>query len=481
MSPLGVLRVRPRRAQHLAGVNWQALDAEHFESDPYCIMRLGSSEGRSSTVRGSTNPVWPQQEPSLYFAVYHREQGLEVEALGEDQGGIFGGKRNWTAHLGSLPCTPVGTLLADWPDANRHGQRGHDSVPAAPGPPGSGNAFPNSSRGVSGPAGRAAKLCRVQLDTKNVSKDMLHTNDPVNRGISSELELEIEWFDLCPAPPSPARRMGHPASPSDPIALLMVDIYKGVGFPTEAVSEKKGLRWRSHCEAGGEAAITRRGDLCDVEELEFPDLPIHSRLFTVIDKLVDRGFSMVDVAHIVGAESPELITLYLQQKQEYLQKYQEREQAHQQVDHRVNLQWYEVLPHFVRRPEAATLRLELVDGEDRVVGDIGPLPLGPLLDEASRVTRVTSTSCAVLAKRAAYTLNASAPQAAATGGLGAWFTPARSSAKPADFQRYQTVELQFRARLCFLAPGKAAMSPAAAAAAEAANSAYATGVLPIPA
>merc|ERR1712178_222390 len=76
-------------------------------------------------------------------------------------------------------------------------------------------------------AGGSHRLGRVRLDTSNVSREMLHVNDPINTGIPSELEVEVEWFNL-------AERQNLPAAVEHPMALLCVDIHKGSGFPEEA-------------------------------------------------------------------------------------------------------------------------------------------------------------------------------------------------------------------------------------------------------
>ncbi|CAE8620821.1 unnamed protein product [Polarella glacialis] len=51
-EPIGVLRVQVLRASHLAGANWLMGSVQSFTSDPYCILQLGSSTVRTSTVRG---------------------------------------------------------------------------------------------------------------------------------------------------------------------------------------------------------------------------------------------------------------------------------------------------------------------------------------------------------------------------------------------------------------------------------------------
>lgn len=49
----------------------------HFTSNPYCVTRLAGTSVRSSTVRNSTNPDWPDTDVA-YFIVHNKEQELQV-------------------------------------------------------------------------------------------------------------------------------------------------------------------------------------------------------------------------------------------------------------------------------------------------------------------------------------------------------------------------------------------------------------------
>lgn len=108
----------------------------------------------------------------------------------------------------------------------------------------------------------------------------------------------------------------------------------------------------------------------------------------------------------------------------------------------MNLQWYEVLSHFLQVPEDASITLELLDGEDCVVGQIGPLAArsllraGHSLEEQRRMHRLV------------------APVAESGGGFAAWLRPARQTTRAAmQAERFATVELRLTATLRYLAPG----------------------------
>mmetsp|Transcript_11238 Transcript_11238/g.19737 ORF Transcript_11238/g.19737 Transcript_11238/m.19737 type:complete len:707 (+) Transcript_11238:17-2137(+) len=411
-APLGVLRVRMARARNLAGVNWSALSVDRYTSDPYCLISVGANSKRTSTVAGTTSPEWPSNEPSHYFVVYHKDQSLEIDVLGDDSGRFL--TRNFVTFLGNLrpevsgPIS-VGSIVSSWPE------KGGGEFQAASG----------------------VKHKRVQVDTTQVSKDMLHVNDPILHGTPSELDIEAEWFDLVQSPVLPVGT-GHP------VALLMVELNKGLGFPTECLAnpskgENKGIRWRSRVQGDGNSpAESRRGRLVNDNMIEFPDLPIHTRLHSVIDKLVQRKYSPQEIAQICGLESAEVVQLYCKLKAEYLQKHEDLIRSQQHADHRVSLEWYETLTHFVYHPDHADVKLDLLDGEDNVIGHIGPLSFRQLCPSAS----VTKDR---------YTLRPPQPSKAA--GLTAFFTSSQN-VSAALAERYATVEMIISARVRYLRPGR---------------------------
>eukprot|EP00435_Cladocopium_sp_Y103_P061288 s679_g22.t8 len=100
--PMGVLRAKVLRARNLAGVNCHAFEEGSFTSHPYCILSLGDSSARTSTVRDTTFPDWPVDESGGYFLVHHREQRLQVEVQAEASGSLF--SHNFTGFLGSVSC-----------------------------------------------------------------------------------------------------------------------------------------------------------------------------------------------------------------------------------------------------------------------------------------------------------------------------------------------------------------------------------------
>jgi len=423
LQPLGVLRVRAVRARNLAGVNVQVLDADRFTSDPYCMLRLGSEQSRSSTIIGTTDPEWPETEPSAFFTVYHRDQCLEADVLGEDQGGMFG-SANLVSLLGQLPPgISVWQIMTQWPHVA---------------------------------SGDGRRCQRITLDTKRVKRDVLHVNDPVNLGISSELDMEAQWYDIVDSPvPQP---LPNGPSRGAPAATFQVEIFKGFGFPVEQVERGgRGIRWRVNVcgpsemdDLGGSGKSTsstsRKGTVCDVQELQFPDLPIHPRLFQVIDKLLQKpGFSSADVARICGIDGGDTVDLYVHMRDEHHQLHQELQKARQQGQHRVNVQWYEALHCFVRHPEDGnvTFSLELLNGEDRVIGVVGPFVVKKFVDEQADVKEL-----------ATHRLDLKVLTEGGNDGgglLGGWFRS--SSRQVPDLHRWEAVEVQVSARLRYLKAG----------------------------
>ena len=122
------------------GANWKMGAVRHFTSNPYCLLRLGGTSFRSSTVKNSTNPDWPLSD-AAYFIVHNREQELQVDVMDNDEGFL---QRNFVGLLGRLRLT-VSQLLSG-----------------------------------------AETVKRYKLDTSEVKSGLLHVDDPVNTGIPSE-------------------------------------------------------------------------------------------------------------------------------------------------------------------------------------------------------------------------------------------------------------------------------------------------------
>eukprot|EP00747_Dinoflagellata_sp_TGD_P169472 gnl/TRDRNA2_/TRDRNA2_198503_c0_seq1.p1 gnl/TRDRNA2_/TRDRNA2_198503_c0~~gnl/TRDRNA2_/TRDRNA2_198503_c0_seq1.p1 ORF type:complete len:702 (+),score=102.47 gnl/TRDRNA2_/TRDRNA2_198503_c0_seq1:140-2245(+) len=397
--PLGVFRARVARGRNLAGANWSALTtADRFTSDPYCVLSLGSKTHKTSVRPKTNDPAWPASEPSGYFVVQHREQSLGIQVYDSDPSPFK------ITFLGSTSIT-VGATMSKWPTGS-----------------GKGNETLRSST--------------LTLDTSQVNKDMLHVNDPVSRGEPSYLDMEVEWFDLAePGPTAAQLRTASPARPGEPVALLLVDLCKGSGFPKDYFFEKKGLRWQCLAD-NGDPVPSQRGEICQMEEIRFPELPIHPRLFRVIDKLLSRGMSEQDIASIVGVEVPAMIQVYQKLKAEFDQKHQER-QRNWLEDKSVNLQWFETLAVLISQPEKASFTLQLMDGEDRHVANLGPFPIRELLSGSGMMPRGRHKT-------------APAPSMEGSG-MTSWL---RRAPKPVDPQLFVAVEMEIAARLHFLVPGR---------------------------
>lgn len=391
--PIGVLRVRVLRAKHLAGANWRLTTVEKFTSDPYCIVKMSHTTFRTSTIQDSNDPEWPASERSAYFVVYHRDQKLDVDVFSEDRGVL---KRNFVGFLGCTAPVTVRTVLGSWP--------------ASP---------------VSAAAGGSGRRQWLQLDTRKVGRDMLHVNDPVNLGIPSELELQVEWFDLPSAASGP-----ETTGPRSPVSLVMVELHNGTGFPEEPVWEKKGLRWRCYLEQA-DAAVTRKGDVMH-EEPDWSETNIHPRLFSVINQLILRGFPIADVADIIDS-TVEAVQLYMELRQQHVNKHSRTD------DYLVSCCWHETVSLFVRRPEDSVLYIELLNGSDEVVGRLDPVPIRLLAQEPG---------CAL--PKATYAMSPVA--SSKSSGFTAWLFPSCNAPVLAK-HRFNAVRMEMSVRLRHMVAG----------------------------
>lgn len=332
---LGVIRVRVNRCHNLAGANWSLGSVDKFSSDPYCMLRLGSSSHRMGTINKSTDPVWPQSEPSAYFVVYHREQSLDVSVHSEDTALI---RKNFVGFLGRVNPISVRSMLTDWPVAQHSGDR-------------------------------RIRRCQLSLDTSKVNKTMLHVNDPVNRGVPSRVDVEVEWFDLISSPQLP-----FGSGMNAPVAVVLVELHSGTGFPEEAAFEKKGLRWRCKLE-NQEPTVSRRGAHHEESDV---NLQIHPRLFAIIERLLERKLSHPEIADICDIDE-ESIRRYIQWRTEQQQKRIDRQRV--EDDAVVDLHWHQSLTILARRPEESSLFVELLSGDDNVVGRLDTIPLTYMLQK----------------------------------------------------------------------------------------------------
>ncbi|CAJ1383787.1 unnamed protein product [Effrenium voratum] len=380
-QPLGVLHARVVRARDLAGVNCHAFEQEVFTSHPYCILSLGDASRRTSTVRDTTCPQWPAEEPGSYFVVHHREQHLEVEVRAEDSGSIF--SHNFTGFLGRVSCRIA--RMRRWPEA------------------------------AEAEGARRVHHGSLDLDTSQVSRDLLHVDDPLNRGLSSVVDLEVRWFEIAG---SPAGDVALEAP-----AAVVVEIAKGSGYPPEAAAGR-GVRWRTWMQ-GDEAfaKVTKKG-LLTSNELQFPPVGINPRLLPVIDNLAVRNYSVEAMAIIVGI-SEELVTSYLKVRDEFKHRREELQQAQSQDDFRLDAQWFERIVHVCSVADLTKkLCMSLLDHQDVEVGCLEPICL-----------RSTQSGFTVHRLQAA----------SQTGGLASWFVPSQS--------RFARVEMEVSVRVCQLRQG----------------------------
>lgn len=339
---VGVLRARVLSARNLAGANWQfGTSAEKFTSDPYCVLGLGSDSHKTSTVSGTTDPIWPQSEPSAYFVVQHREQSMTINVFDEDKGLI---KQNFVAFLGKFQSSAVRRLTSEWPVVRK------DHV-----------------------GGTIRGQC-VRLDTSKVVTDMLHVNDPVNRGIPSEIDVELEWFDLV----SDVARTKPPAMAGAPQVVVFLELHSGEGFPEAMAFEKKGMRWRASLQGEDKIAAQSKPGQYHLDEPEFPEIPMHGRLFPVVDKLKDKGMPLHEIADVCDTDV-DTLQQYLKAKAEFEAKHAPKIRSEDDPETKVDLHWQEILTLFVQNPDNATVLIELLDGEDRRKGALEPIPVKSLL------------------------------------------------------------------------------------------------------
>lgn len=344
-KPLGALRVRVLRARNLAGTNWQMGNLDAFSSDPYCVLRLGTASTRTSTVRGSTSPTWPETDPAAYFPVYHHDQELEIEVRDEGKGLL---NTKFVSFLGKVTALRVRDLF--------------------------------HSIGEAGPAEHT-----MVLDTSRVSSAMLHVNDPVNRGVPSELDIVVEWANALPSA-SADRTAGPLAAFSEAHSddLLMVEMHSGSGFPSACL--EKGLRWRCYWDESEEFPVTSQRGTPHQEKPDYEDLPVSLRtnkiLLQVIDRLALRGDSVVEIGAIV--DYPPLVVMqYLKAKAEF----ERRVWARQQQDKdRTEVRWHQTLSLPLPRSSEARLVVQLLEGE-RVVGALDTFLLQERMNEGKAVTR----------------------------------------------------------------------------------------------
>jgi hypothetical protein len=430
--PVGVLRVRVVRANNLAGANWQMGMVERFTSDPYCQLRLGKSSARTSTIRGSCDPVWPPTDPSAYFVVYHQEQELEISVCQDDQNGFLRGNFN-VGSLGRIPATSVHALL--------HHHDGGD--------------------------GKTPSNVRIELNTSQVNRGMLHVDDPVNTGVPSYLEIELEWFDL-PSSASEAdlskgvqqlqaSALGQHFSPllggllrfdsllldsakealAGPVAVVLVELHGASGVPEDAALQKRSLRWQCKLE-DHEPVRSKPGEYSNEDPCS-SGLPIHQKLFYVIDRLSEHDMPVPEIASVCDTDQS-LIQEYLTRRREF--QLEKDARLRETEEHCIDCKWHETLALVVRRPAESCVQIELVEGDGKVVGFLDPVPLQQVLHDGGVFAR--SWQKLSPAERAD----------AKPGFFAAWLLPC-SKPQVASRARYRNLSMQISVRVLPLASSTA--------------------------
>mmetsp|Transcript_24126 Transcript_24126/g.71809 ORF Transcript_24126/g.71809 Transcript_24126/m.71809 type:complete len:625 (-) Transcript_24126:35-1909(-) len=335
--PLGALRVRVLGARNLAGVHLQLCSVQSSAPDPYCALRLGASTSRTSAVRGSANPRWPEDEPESLFLVHHFSQELEISVLSEGQGGLV--VRSFASLLGRSSGLSVRSLLQ------------------------------GAAAGCDG--GALRQRFTAVLDTSGAAVGPLHIDDPLHAAARTEVELGLEWLSLAPAPAlgqSPAASLAA----GDPWVVL-VGLHSGTGFPPEG----KGLRWR--CRMGTEEDSAPALS-CAGQRAKAPPAPelLDRPLMTVVDQLLRRSVPVAEIADIIDVKT-EVVWKYLRERED--RKAVEERQREEGVE----LQWHQTLPLLAKEGLGrACLLLELVEGDGKVVGQLAPMPPRPLAETSAR-------------------------------------------------------------------------------------------------
>lgn len=177
--------------------------------------------------------------------------------------------------------------------------------------------------------------------------------------------------------------------------------------------------------------FSKRGDFF-VEEPDY-GLPLHPKLFYVIDQLTECNMPLVDIADVCDAE-PEVISQYLQLKREYQEKLEERQRDAGEVQC-VEARWHETLSLIVKRPSEAHLMIELVEGDDKVVGHLDPISLKQLMLDGG------------ILPKAMYRLTPVERQAAKTSFLSSLLFPTCNKPVLVNRSRYRAVRMELSVKL----------------------------------
>eukprot|EP00928_Gymnodinium_smaydae_P000639 TRINITY_DN10245_c0_g1_i1.p1 TRINITY_DN10245_c0_g1~~TRINITY_DN10245_c0_g1_i1.p1 ORF type:complete len:1160 (-),score=267.08 TRINITY_DN10245_c0_g1_i1:126-3122(-) len=110
--PMGVLTVWVKSASGLTGHNWHLFSKS--TCDTFVKLRFAASECRTSTVKGTTDPVWPDDE-AYSFIVFDMEQRLWIDVYDDDH---LLGSADFVGHT-----RPLGLQDALRGSADARGQR----------------------------------------------------------------------------------------------------------------------------------------------------------------------------------------------------------------------------------------------------------------------------------------------------------------------------------------------------------------------
>mmetsp|Transcript_15259 Transcript_15259/g.45234 ORF Transcript_15259/g.45234 Transcript_15259/m.45234 type:complete len:584 (-) Transcript_15259:158-1909(-) len=115
VHPLGVLLIESMSAKGLESNDWKlSLTGIRRSCDPYLRFTLGAQERTTSTVKGTADPKWPEDE-AYELVVYDKQQVLKCEVYDDDW-------MNEDDFLGQVKPQDVGQALASETDRYLYGE-----------------------------------------------------------------------------------------------------------------------------------------------------------------------------------------------------------------------------------------------------------------------------------------------------------------------------------------------------------------------
>lgn len=148
--------------------------------------------------------------------------------------------------------------------------------------------------------------------------------------------------------------------------------------------------------------------------------------------------SLEEIADVVDAP-PGLVAEYLRIKKESLRKAEERRQEFGE-DPCVELRWHETLPILVWCPMEAGIAINLIESDDKVVGNLDPISIQQLLSEGG------------ILPRSPFKLHAAVRAITAGGRLSNWIFPYCNRPVLAR-ARYSAVRMELSMRFLRVAKG----------------------------